>query len=124
MNPIRILIADDDAGMRLVMRRLVQRAEGYELAGEAADGDELLALYERENPDVVLIDVEMPGKTGVECAKIIQDRNPRTVLVFATAHEQYMGLSLIHISTFRQNIFPDCCNTGRSSSVITRMDAP
>ena len=43
MNPIRILIADDDAGMRLVMRRLVQRAEGYELAGEAADGDELLA---------------------------------------------------------------------------------
>ena len=45
MNPIRILIADDDAGMRLVMRRLVQRAEGYELAGEAADGDELLALY-------------------------------------------------------------------------------
>ena len=90
MNPIRILIADDDAGMRLVMRKLVQRAEGYELAGEAADGDELLALYEKESPDVVLMDVEMPGKTGIECAKIIQDRNPRTVLVFATAHEQYM----------------------------------
>lgn len=91
MNPIRILIADDDAGMRLVMRKLVDRAEGYELAGETADGDELLALYEREKPDVVLMDVEMPGKTGVECARIIQDRNPRTVLVFATAHEQYMG---------------------------------
>ena len=40
MTPITILIADDDAGMRLVMRRLVERAEGYELAGEAAAGDD------------------------------------------------------------------------------------
>ena len=77
MNPIRILIADDDAGMRLVMRRLVQRAEGYELAGEAADGDELLALYERENPDVVLMDVEMPGKTGVECSRAVHGQRVR-----------------------------------------------
>lgn len=90
MEPIRILIADDDAGMRTVMRKLVERAEGYALAGEASDGEELLALYDSERPDVVLMDVEMPKIDGVECAKIIQDRNPRTVLVFATAHEQYM----------------------------------
>ena len=90
MEPIRILIADDDAGMRTVMRKLVERVEGYALAGEASDGEELLALYDSERPDVVLMDVEMPKIDGVECAKIIQDRNPRTVLVFATAHEQYM----------------------------------
>ncbi len=87
---IRILIADDDPGMRLVMRKIVERAEGYMLAGEATDGNQLIALYEQENPDVVLMDVEMPGMTGVECAKIIQDKNPKTVLIFATAHEQYM----------------------------------
>lgn len=90
MEPIRILIADDDPGMRLVMRKLVERAEGYELVGEAEDGDRLLALYDEARPDVVLLDVEMPGMTGIECAKAIQDRNPRTILVFATAHEQYM----------------------------------
>lgn len=91
MNPIRILIADDDAGMRTVMRKLAQRAEGYELVGEASDGNELLRLYEEHRPDVVLMDVEMPGMTGIECAKAIQDKNPRTILVFATAHEQYMA---------------------------------
>lgn len=90
MENIRILIADDDPGMRTVMRLLVQRAEGYELVGEAEDGERLLQLYDQTRPDVVLMDVEMPGMTGIECAKAIQDRNPRTVLVFATAHEQYM----------------------------------
>lgn len=87
---IRILIADDDPGMRTVMRKLAQKAEGYELVGEAENGAQLIELYEETRPDVVLMDVEMPEMTGIECARIIQDRNPRTVLVFATAHEQYM----------------------------------
>ena len=52
MNPIRILIADDDAGMRLVMRKLAQQAEGYELVGEAEDGAQLLKLYEKMYDDL------------------------------------------------------------------------
>ena len=91
MDPIRILIADDDAGMRLVMRKLAQQAEGYELVGEAEDGAQLLKLYDELRPEVVLMDVEMPEMTGIECARAIQDRDPRTVLVFATAHEEYMA---------------------------------
>jgi two-component system LytT family response regulator len=91
MTPIKILIADDDAGMRLVMRRLVEQAEGYALAGEAADGAELIRLYDEHRPEVVLLDVEMPELSGIECARAIQDRDPRTVLVFATAHEEYMA---------------------------------
>ena len=91
MNPIRILIADDDAGMRLVMKKLAESAEGYTLVGEAEDGEQLIELYDRLRPEVVLMDVEMPGMTGIECARAIQDRDPRTVLVFATAHEEYMA---------------------------------
>ena len=90
MNDITILIADDDPGMRLVMRKLTEKAEGYRLAGEAADGDELIRLYDETHPQVVLMDVEMPGKSGIECARAIQDRDPRAVIVFATAHEEYM----------------------------------
>ena len=91
MIPIKTLIADDDAGMRLVMRKLVQQAEGYELVGEAADGAELIRLYDEHRPEVVLLDVEMPQMSGIDCARAIQDRDPRTVLVFATAHEEYMA---------------------------------
>lgn len=91
MNPIRILIADDDSGMRLIMRKLVEKAEGYELVGEATDGKQLIEMYDSLRPEVILLDVEMPEMTGVECARAIQDRDPRTILVFATAHEEYMA---------------------------------
>ena len=90
MNEIRVIIADDEPGMRTVMRKVVEKAAGYTLVGEAENGAQLLELYDQTRPDVVLMDVEMPEMTGIECARIIQDRNPRTVLVFATAHEQYM----------------------------------
>lgn len=90
MEPIRILIADDDPGMLLLMRKLIERAEDYQLVGEAQNGEELLALYEKFRPEVVLMDVEMPGMSGIDCARVIQDRDPKAVLVFATAHEQYM----------------------------------
>ncbi len=91
MEPIKVVIADDDEGMRLIERRMIARVEGFTLAGEAADGNELLELVEEIRPQVVFLDVEMPGKTGVECAKVIQDMDPSIVLIFATAHDQYMG---------------------------------
>ena len=52
---------------------------------------QLLTLVEQEKPQLVFLDVEMPGKTGVECARVIQDMNPAIVLIFATAHDEYMG---------------------------------
>lgn len=90
MENIRILTGDDDEGMLLVMRKIIDRAEGYELVGEARNGDELIRCFDETRPDVVLMDVEMPGMNGIECGKAIQDRNPKTIIIFATAHEEYM----------------------------------
>ena len=69
MEPIRILIADDDPGMLLMMRKLIERAEDYVLVGEAQNGEQALALYEKFTPEVVLMDVEMPGMSGIDCAR-------------------------------------------------------
>ena len=91
MDEIRVIIADDDSGMRLVERRMIERVEGFTLVGEAADGEELLQLVEEHRPQIVFLDVEMPGKTGVECARVIQDLDPHIILIFATAHDQYMA---------------------------------
>lgn len=87
---MKVLIADDDEGMRLVLKKVIDRAQGFELAGEAGDGKTALALFEELNPQVVFLDVEMPGLDGIECAKRIADINPKTILIFATAHETYM----------------------------------
>lgn len=91
MEPIRALIADDDAGMRLLMRKLLEKSGGFTLCGEASDGAELLALAAEHHPQLVLLDVEMPGVSGVDCARELQDSDPHTILIFATAHDKYMA---------------------------------
>ena len=88
---ISVLIADDEPGMRLILRKKIQATDGFFVAGEAVSGDEAMTLYEKLHPQVVFLDVDMPGKTGIECARLIQDQNPACVLIFATGHEEYMG---------------------------------
>ena len=60
MDPIKVIIADDDPGMRLIERKMIEKVEGFTLVGEAKDGAELLALVEAHRPQVVFLDVEMP----------------------------------------------------------------
>lgn len=91
MDDLRVLVADDDAGMRDVMRRIVEKVDGFRMAGEAEDGEETLRLVEENKPNVVFLDVEMPKISGVDCARTIQDMNPATVIIFATAHDAYMS---------------------------------
>ena len=88
---IRIAIADDDAGMRLVFSKIIEKADGFEKVGEAHNGREMLALFEKEKPQAVVLDVEMPEMDGISCARAIQDMCPTTVIIFATAHEDYRG---------------------------------
>lgn len=91
MDDLRVLVADDDAGMRLVLRKIINKVEGFTLAGEACDGNEAVSMAESLKPQVVFLDVEMPEMTGIECARVIQDMNPATVIIFATAHDTYMS---------------------------------
>ena len=88
---ITVLIADDDPGMRLILRKKIQATDGFAVIGEAVTGEEAMVLYDKLSPQVVFLDVDMPGKTGVECARLIQDQNPACILIFATGHEEYMG---------------------------------
>ena len=91
MKNVRIAIADDDAGMRTILRKIIERDGGYELIGEAENGAQMLEIFDREHPDAVILDVEMPEMDGLSCARAIQDRDPRVVIIFSTAHDCYMS---------------------------------
>ncbi|MDP4144085.1 MAG: LytTR family DNA-binding domain-containing protein [Bacillota bacterium] len=88
---ISVLIGDDEFGMRMVLRKAIEKVGGFKIVGEAEDGEAVLTLTEEYQPQVVFIDVEMPKITGVECAKKIIDINPKTIIIFATAHDEYMS---------------------------------
>ena len=66
MKPVRVLLADDHTLVRAGLRKLLESIVGMEVVGECGDGLELLALAETLQPDLVLMDIAMPGLNGLE----------------------------------------------------------
>ena len=69
MDDLKVLLADDEADMRDVMRRIISKVPGFQLVGEACDGEETLTQVEKLKPAVVFLDVDMPKLSGVDCAR-------------------------------------------------------
>jgi two-component system, LytTR family, response regulator len=86
---VRALIVDDEAPARGELRYLLAAHPEVEVVGEAATAREALALAEGVRYDAVFLDVEMPGMTGLEAARLVLDRRERPAVVFVTAHEHY-----------------------------------
>ena len=87
MRALRVLIVDDEEPARDRLRRMLEAIGGVEVAAEASDGGEALARIEAERPDLVFLDIEMPGLSGIEVAKRLTPPRPRTV--FCTAYDRY-----------------------------------
>ena len=86
---LRALLVDDEAPARSELRYLLQSHPGVEIVGEAASAVEALELSRKLPHDVVFLDVEMPGLTGVEAAPLVRERAHPPAIVFVTAHERY-----------------------------------
>lgn len=87
---IKVLIVDDEVGMRLILKKAIEKDNDLTIAGEAEDGEAALRLFIELRPEVVFLDVEMPLLNGIECAKKITDIDPKVIIIFVTAHEEYM----------------------------------
>jgi len=86
---IRALIVDDEAPARSELRYLLAAHPEVQVLGEAAGAVEALGLAREVVYDVVFLDVEMPGLTGVEAAPLVRERRDPPAVVFVTAHERY-----------------------------------
>jgi two-component system response regulator NreC len=85
---IRLLIADDHTIVRSGVRLLLEAEPDIEVVGEAIDGFEALALAEQLQPDVILMDVGMPGMDGLEATRQIKARWPHISVLVLTMHRQ------------------------------------
>ena len=82
---IRVLIADDHPLIVAGVRRTIEQSEDFEVVGEARSAPELMSLVERRNPEIVLLDLRMPGVTGVEHIEQIRQRWPEVKVVVLSA---------------------------------------
>jgi DNA-binding NarL/FixJ family response regulator len=85
--PIRIIVVDDSAAIRLAVRSCIQGHVELELCGEAENGDVALEMVRTLNPDIVLLDLRMPGMNGLEVAQEILASAPRTRMIMFTSND-------------------------------------
>jgi DNA-binding NarL/FixJ family response regulator len=85
---VRILIVDDHQVVRTGVKALVSEMTGWTVCGEAANGHDAIALALQLQPDVVLMDVSMPGMSGVEAAKEIRKAHPDVKIILLSMHDR------------------------------------
>jgi two-component system invasion response regulator UvrY len=85
---VTVLIADDQAPFRSAARAVVGIAPGFELVGEAESGEAAVELVEALKPDLVLMDIHLPGISGIEAARRIAGSSPLTVTFLVSSYEE------------------------------------
>ncbi len=85
--PVRVLTVDDQEVFRVVAREVIDATPGFESIGDASGGEEALSAVQRLEPEMVLLDVRMPGLDGVEVARRLRATNPDTLVVLISVEE-------------------------------------
>lgn len=85
---VSVLIVDDQLPFRLAARAVLRRTEGFELIGEAADGDEAVVLAGELRPSLVLMDINMPTMNGIEATRQIVASVPGTTVFLCSTYQR------------------------------------
>jgi two-component system LytT family response regulator len=91
VTPLRVLVADDERMARSRVVRLLGALEGVAVARECERGDEVLAALREESVDVLLLDIQMPGLSGMEAVRLLPE--PRPYVIFCTAYAEHAALA-------------------------------
>jgi len=86
MKRLRVLLVDDHAGIREAVKGLLRSCD-LKVVGEVTDGDDALAECERLTPDVVLMDITMPGISGLRALPSVRERLPFSAIIILTSHD-------------------------------------
>lgn len=84
---MRILIADDSDMVRRGVIGILSSEEGWEVCGEATDGSDALRKAQELLPDVILLDISMPGMNGLEATRLLRKQTPKVTIIVISQHE-------------------------------------
>ena len=87
MTPARILIVDDHAAVREAIRMLLTRHAEYQICGEAATAQEAICRSREIAPDVILLDISLPDRSGLEVLPEIRNGSPRSLILIVSQHD-------------------------------------
>lgn len=88
---IKVMLVDDEAHIRLILRRVIERNPAFCVVSECDSMTDALLAFHETQPEVVFMDIEIKGSSGIDCAKVIAQSAPDTKIIFATAYSEYMS---------------------------------
>ena len=88
---IDVLIVEDDSNVRKLLKKMIEKHDGFSVSFEASGVKEAIEFYQNNPVELVMMDIDLKGESGMECARIISDMNPKVKIVFTTAHSEYMA---------------------------------
>ena len=109
-NKLRVLIADDHFIVREGLKQIIKTIPDLILAGEADNGEKVLEIVERENIDLVLLDIHMPGKSGLDVLKELRQKRPK--------------LPVLVISVYEEDLYAIRALKAGASGYLTKASAP
>lgn len=86
---MKVLVVDDEAPARARLKQILDDIDGYEFAGEAANGEQALSMVDDHRPDIVLLDIRMPGLDGIQTAHHLNSLERPPAVVFTSAYDEY-----------------------------------
>ena len=87
-DDVRVLVVDDQAPFRRAAKAVCSMTPGFEVAGEAASGEEAVTAADELEPDLVLMDVRLPGIDGIEATRRIVDRRPYVSVILLSTYDE------------------------------------
>jgi len=87
MKSVRILIADDHRAVRILLRNILETVPDWKVCGEAENGNSAVALASGLHPDIIVMDVVMPGINGLDATRLVLKSNRQARVILTTLHE-------------------------------------
>jgi DNA-binding NarL/FixJ family response regulator len=91
--PLRVVICEDDPGLAELIDRVLDADGRFVIVGRATDGDEVVRVVERETPDIVLMDIGLPGQDGIDATRSIRARDTGQHVVIYTGSDDYADVA-------------------------------
>ena len=88
---MKVMVVEDEEHIRGILQKMIERNDGFTVVSSCGDFASAISDFIRLRPEVVFMDIDLNGESGMECAKAITEVEPKVKIVFATAHSEYMA---------------------------------
>ena len=88
---LKVMVVEDDEQIRMILSKMIEKSEGCQVVSSCGNFAAAIGDFIKLRPDVVFMDIDLGGESGLDCAKAITEVDPKVKIVFATAHSEYMA---------------------------------